>query len=267
MDIIEKFESIEAFRNTINSREVDDFHKDLQPSQTGSKDFTGTESYEEAERLLTEGDTKSASLIITEEKKRKATTRTTTTRNAIYNAPAGFVPNIPRLLAGNPNNMLNVRQQKYRNSKVITLIVNTSTPGSTDVKTMIKFGANVLSAVLDMEKKGYRFNIYVATTTKHRSTKNSSLLLVKIKDAGKPLNVTNCAYPLVNPSFFRRHIFRWFETNNNKTNDFCIGFCLDDKNKQNMLYKKALKQYVSISLEEHFYLTSDDMIQHICKQM
>ena len=40
---------------------------------------------------------------------------------------------------------------------------------------------------------------------------NYYYLLVRIKDSGKYLDTLRIAYPLVNPSFYRRHVFGYME--------------------------------------------------------
>ena len=63
-DFLEKFESISEFQRTINTREVHEFYKDILSSENATKTFTGTESYEEAENLLSYGDKSMAAQLV-----------------------------------------------------------------------------------------------------------------------------------------------------------------------------------------------------------
>ena len=63
-DFLEKFESISEFQRAINTREVHEFYKDILSSENATKTFTGTESYEEAENLLSYGDKSIAAKLV-----------------------------------------------------------------------------------------------------------------------------------------------------------------------------------------------------------
>lgn len=210
-DFLEKFESISDFQRAINSRETEEFYKERMSSEVGSKEFTNTESYEEAENLLSYGDKKAVAKLVECNGKRMNEAK----KNTIYNSPIGFVPNVPNYLSGRPDNMFAIKPQTYKSCKVLNVCVNSVTKCSVESEDILVFNKRLLNVVYTLEKQGYRLNLYVGTALYFEQTKNIGACFVKVKDSGKLLNVTNVAYPLCNVSFARRHMFKWTETANN----------------------------------------------------
>ena len=175
---------------------------------TKYRKFSGTENYTEADNLLKFGDDENAKKIQAAHANVKATPGTSE-RNRLYNSPCGFLPIVPRVLAGVPENMINIRKEEYRSTKVINVIYNTAVDYRVSAKEIIKTSASVASAINTLEKNGYRVNLYAANYDT-MSDKPVSIM-VKIKDAGQYFDGLRVAYPLVNPSFLRRHIFAVLE--------------------------------------------------------
>lgn len=207
-DFLEKFESISEFQRAINTRKVDRFYQNRLASINNGKEFTGTESYEEAENLLLHGDKSIAAKLVECNGKRENETK----KSIIYNSPVGFVPNIPNYLSGRPDNMFAVKTQTYKSCKVLNVCVNAITKCVVESEDILAFNKKLLNVVYTLEKRGYRLNLYVGATLYFECTNNVGACFIKVKDSGKLLNVTNVAYPLCNVSFARRHIFRWMET-------------------------------------------------------
>ena len=195
-DFLEKFESISEFQRAINTRKVDRFYQNRMASVNNGKEFTGTESYEEAEKLLSHGDKSIAAKLVECNGKRMNETK----KSTIYNSPIGFVPNIPNYLSGRPDNMFAVKTQTYKSCKVLNVCVNAITKCVVESEDILAFNKKLLNVVYTLKKRGYRLNMYVGAC------------FIKVKDSGKLLNVTNVAYPLCNVSFARRHMFKWMET-------------------------------------------------------
>lgn len=185
--------------------------KEYQRSAEESKKynkFAGTDSFTEADNLLKFGDEENAKKIQAAHANVKATPGVSE-RNRLYNSPCGFLPIVPRVLAGVPENMLNIRKEEYRSTKVINVIYNTAVDYRVSAKEIIKTSASVASAIKTLEKNGYRVNLHVANFVYMNST--PVYIAVKIKDAGQYFDGLRVAYPLVNPSFLRRHIFAVLE--------------------------------------------------------
>ena len=246
-DFLEKFESISAFQRAINSRETEEFYKERMSSKVGSKEFTNTESYEEAENLLSYGDKKAVAKLVECNGKRMNETK----KNTIYNSPIGFVPNIPNYLSGRPDNMFAIKTQTYKSCKVLNVCVNSAVSFKTGLKDIIAFNQKLLNVVYTLEKRGYRLNLYVGVVAEYAKSGNIGACFIKVKDSGKLLNVTSVAYPLCNASFLRRHFFKWVETNG-KTFAKSYG-CIAPRYKSEKVIKQLFRNTHNISL----IITSD----------
>ena len=246
-DFLEKFESISEFQRAINTREVHEFYKDILSSENATKTFTGTESYEEAENLLSYGDKSIAAKLVECNGKRMNEAK----KSTIYNSPVGFVPNIPNYLSGRPDNMFAVKTQTYKSCKVLNVCVNSAVSCNVTTKDIIAFNQKLLNVVYTLEKRGYRLNLYVGVVAEFSKSSNIGACFIKVKDSGKLMNVTNVAYPLCNASFLRRHFFKWVETNGKtfSRSHGCIAPRIESE--------KAIKQLFNRTKNISLIITSD----------
>lgn len=177
--------------------------------------FTGTESFEAAQELLDNGDTTLSRMIMEQAVSIKAKPKTGYMRsNGIVSGPQGFVPNIGAYLTGHPNNMVNIRQTFKPMSKVLSVVYNISAHCGITTNQMVSAASKVACAISTLEAKGYRINVYIsdyAVNCKSKAKNSAVGFLIKIKDAGKPLDPLRIAYPLANPSMARRHGFAFLE--------------------------------------------------------
>lgn len=265
-DVFERYESISEFVNTINARPVDPYYKDLMSShKTGEyrEKFTCTKSFEEADNLLMNGDLETAKKM---DAKARNIKQATGVKNTITRGPVGFVPNVPAYLSGNPNNMFFVRSQSYKSTKVINLVINSTISYDIDGDDLLTFGVRLLNIVVKLEAKGYRLNIYKSDISQYKdSGKNIGVLLVKIKDSGKPLNLTKVAYPLANPSFYRRHVFNWIEKSGN-TRSTGYGAVLYSSTSKAILAKHFTK-FVYIDTAESYADSEADLLNEVNRQL
>ena len=211
--IFNKFDSVEQFSTwlqvtpqTAKGKEFD-YSNEISKSNT---EFTGTKSFEEAQELLKYGDKVNADKITATIQKIKAQGKGNETRNKLYNSPCGFMPIVPKVLAGDPQNMLAIRKERYNSTKVLNIAYNVAVDCTRTTEDLIKTAAKVANVIASLEKNGYRVNLYAYSCGRDLKY-NYYSLLVKIKDSGKYLDTLRIAYPLVNPSFYRRHIFGYME--------------------------------------------------------
>ena len=211
--IFNKFNSVEEFSNWLQVTPQTAKGKEFDYSNETSKsntEFTGTESFDVAQKLLKYGDKVNADKIAATIRKIKAQGKGNETRNKLYNSPCGFMPIVPKVLAGDPQNMLAIRKERYNSTKVLNVAYNVAVDCTRTTEDLIKTAAKVANVIASLEKNGYRVNLYAYSCG--RDLKNNYYsLLVKIKDSGKYLDTLRIAYALVNPSFYRRHIFGYME--------------------------------------------------------
>ena len=208
--IFNKFDSLEAFSNWLQVTPQTEKGKEYNDSIKNSFSFTGTESFEVAQNLLKYGDKENADKINATIRKIKAQGKGNETRNSLYNSPCGFMPIVPKVLAGDPQNMLAIKKQKYNSTKVLNIAYNTTIGYQTSTEEIIETAAKVANVIASLEKNGYRVNLYAFSCGEGKRNTAYSLL-VKIKDSGKYLDTLRIAYPLINPSFLRRHILAYLE--------------------------------------------------------
>ena len=211
--ITNKFDSVEQFSNwlqiTPQTAKGKEFDSSNEISKYNTK-FSGTESFDVAQKLLKYGDKVNADKIAATIRKIKAQGKGNVTRNKLYNSPCGFMPIVPKVLAGDPQNMLAIKKQTYKSTKVLNIAYNVAVSCCITVDELTETAAKVANVIASLEKNGYRVNLY-AYACGMDIKGNYYSLLVKIKDSGKYLDTLRIAYPLVNPSFYRRHVFGYME--------------------------------------------------------
>ena len=213
--ITERFDSIEQFEKCLAQREVNESHKlgGRLDSQTGTFEFTGTWNYDEANNLLKYGDKESLKKL---EQLGLYETRTNI-RNykqvrRLYNSPVGFAANVPAYISGSPNSMINFRVEKQRQSTV-TILWDATVPYYTPKADIFRTAAQFMSAVMILEAKGIRVNIWVGCASTTSSGKGQIAgAFINVKRAERKLDLLRLVYPVTSPSFLRRHFLRWEET-------------------------------------------------------
>lgn len=174
------------------------------------KQFRGTTTYEEANGLLMYGDRDLAASIeaggVSQTRARiRANVQCIKTEASVV----GFMPHVPNFVAGVPLSMIDARRTT-RPSRSLSVVYVCSTNCGITTGEMIDAASKVLSAVMMIEASGTRVNLYSAGLITGHGAKIAAV--VRVKSSDKKLDVVRCAYPLVNPSFFRRHFFRFVET-------------------------------------------------------
>ena len=254
--IFNKFNSVEEFSNWLQSTPQTEKGKRYNYSANGSSRFTGTKNFEEAQNLLKYGDKVNADKIAATIRKIKAQGKGNETLNKLYNSPCGFMPIVPKVLAGDPQNMLAIKKQSYNSTKVINIAYNVAVDCTRTTEDLIETAAKVANVIASLERNGYRVNLYVYSCGMDLKFKYYSLL-VKIKDSGKYLDTLRIAYPLVNPSFYRRHVFGYMER--------LKGFNLNNTYGK-IVHEEGCKECLSINAcYLSYYLCSRKTEQEIAK--
>ena len=190
------------------------FRADSEDKSPSYKRFSGTESYEQANNLLLYGDRNLARRITeagtytTEAKIQKYMAKRTYTASVV-----GAVPHVANYVAGCPNTMIRI-QQTRQPQKVVTIGYCMTVSAFVDIEDMIRVAAEMVSAIMILEAKGIRVNYYTLNYNYANEGRAQHIIsnAIKIKSAGQKLDLLKMAYPMASPSMFRRHIFKFFET-------------------------------------------------------
>ena len=257
--IFNKFDSVEQFSNWLQVTPQTEKGKEYNDSIKNSFSFTGTESFEVAQNLLKYGDKENADKINATIRKIKAQGKGTETRNKLYNSPCGFMPIVPKVLAGDPQNMLAIKKQRYNSTKVLNVVYNTTVHGSVKKENILNVAAKIANVIASLEKNGYRINLYVFFAAKDcYKGKTEASCLIKVKDSGKYLDTLRIAYPLVNSSFLRRHLFAYLERLPEYVLEYNYGYVASDDNAQKYI---PLQKYSYLS----YYICSGKTEEEIAK--
>ena len=202
------FNSINEFVQYISSTpENKVFTNEVLASKTGSKDFTGTVSIQEAYDLLRNGwDDVSEKLYQKLKVEENSAAYAKQSRNVVR--VCGGSPVVPLYLNGIPNNMYS-RQNVMLKKKVITLNKSIEYNGGVHSTEILDESLKALSIVKKLESQGYRCNINVIFGC---FTYDKTIVAkIKVKSASEKLNISKLAFPLANPSMLRRLSFRFTE--------------------------------------------------------
>ncbi len=261
------YKSVTEFVNDLKNKPVNPIFSGSEESLSEDnyyKDFAGTESFAVAQDLLKYGDTdnmqkmSAAGLNVGSVKSIGSASRVQR-----YNNVVGFCPNVARYLQGAPDNMINIRRKIFKTSKVINVFFNLSVPGKTPASEIINTNVAFVNALLALESKGYRVNLYAGKSSFVRG--QMFLCAVKIKDSATFFDKKKIAYPLVNPSFLRRHMFRALETSGVTSKNWAYGYGYATTKSDDEEVKDALKQVgvncdTVVSLPDILGITSQDIL-------
>ena len=261
------YNSVTEFVNSIKDKEVNPLFQGVEASLYESKyytKFSSTENFTHAQNLLKLGDTDNM-------KKLSAAGLNVGTVKSIgsaprvqrYNSVVGFCPNVARYLQGAPDNMINVRRKIFKTSKVINVFFNISVCYKTNAKVIIQTNAAFVNALLALESKGYRVNLYAGESSCVKD--EYFICAVKIKDSATFFDKKKIAYPLVNPSFLRRHMFRALETSGVTYKDWQNSYGYrttknDNKTIKTGLQKVGVKCDTIVSLTDIIGMSSQEIL-------
>lgn len=206
--IYEHFDSLGRYLDTIQARKVNRvFSGHSLHSEDSDYSFTLTKSYEEANELARTGYKEGL------DKLKAANTKTRHMGSAQKALPmtsvVGFAPHVPNAIAGIPCSMITTQKVEQK-AKVISILYYMGGACHVNAKEFVEAGKNILNVIYTLELQGYRVALNVLTNFCENSER--ALCSVQIKHWRQPSNPLKISYPLIHPSFFRRHGFRWLET-------------------------------------------------------
>lgn len=175
----------------------------------GNSKWYQTKSYEEAQGLLENG--WNAKIGDMKKELEKFSLSITRERTVQYKNYAGFVPCIPNAIRGVPKTMYATKKVKTNKEKTLHIVLNSTGSQSNEGDVLMNAGLTVLKLSMVLNKVGVKTKIDVIP---FMSFKGNSYYgcSVNIKDYRQPFNLSKMAYPISHTSFFRRHGFRFIET-------------------------------------------------------
>ena len=254
--VYETFSSIAEFITKIGDRQTCAGMQEAALEVNSFRDdFTGTHTYDDATQLALYGDRDSMKKVQTCTTKMKAERKTSEqrTQNRVVRCVAGSRPCVPAAILGQPNSMYRRKNNKV-SRPVVNVFYNMAASCSVDAEEIVRAGAKLAQAIQIVERSGVRVNLFAGSAgTTHGQV---GTMYIKIKDSAKDFDLLRMSYILINPSFLRRHYFRWVETKSelNAKHWGCgHGRPLDEnelKNLQTEMKQKNIKCDCFISNEE-----------------
>lgn len=136
----------------------------------------------------------------------KATVSGEGKRFSFQNNIAGFAPVVPLALKGVPNSMIDMRMKPIK-AKVVDIYMDMTASASTSADDITEASKKVLSAVIELERQGYRFNLYVGSAY---CDDDADVLAIRVKAAEQPLDLKRISFPMTHTAFFRVIGFDWY---------------------------------------------------------
>ena len=231
--VFKKFDSVTELSDFIKKTPQTKEGKKYSASLKGSKSFCGTENFEEAENLLIYGDSENAENVrknieqITAglKGKNKSFKGAKTLSYSLKSSAVGFLPIVPKYLAGEPENMLTLHKVQNQTTKVLNVLVYIGALCDVTAEELNLCLCRILCAVFELEKDGFRVNLFAVSTASFKRGKDGVFgYSVKIKDSGQKIDLLKIAYSLCNPSSLRRHGFAVFERLDGSKLKVVLGF-------------------------------------------
>ena len=219
--IVKKFDSLSDYSRYLTKPVSALFMKyGNESSRTGSKGFTQTESWDEAEQLLKFGDKENLAKLQTKMVRQGLKGSGESKRTETYRSFVGYAPHVPSYISGQPKTMLRKRVIRTTNAKVLNVMYSPVAHGGIDAEDLLEASLAVMNFVSSLEKQGYKVNLYTIITSQKRN--QTVAQIVKIKASDDYTDLAKIVYPMVNPSFLRRHFFRFMEVTKEVTEkEFC----------------------------------------------
>lgn len=207
-----RFENINLLVSYLDNAKVSSAWRgeDEESQSTGNAGWYGYDTYEESRDKLLHGD-KELQQRLRGSEKLDMNIPCTGTRKQMCTGVVGFMPHVPNFLAGVPNDMIFVREKQVK-QKTITIVYNIACLGDSSGEEVTCASARIMSAIMSVERQGYRCNLFVASSQRQKQCGQRCGFVVKIKDSGQHIDTLKMALPMISPAMNRRFGFRFRET-------------------------------------------------------
>lgn len=215
------FDSITEFINYIDNTptNIDVWGRRELASQTGDYDFCKTRSLEEAKELCKYGYHENFEKLVELKNTLEKYIKMSNNKSRQYNFYVGYAPDVKAYLEGNPLSMLNKQNPKRKH---IDIYYNSAILGGVSTDEIYNRGAITLSLVEIFENMGFSVGLNIFTMSECDNQVHYAKF--NLKRSGERLNVQKLYFPLCNPSFFRRLVFRLREETPDITYPWTNGY-------------------------------------------
>ena len=218
---VREFSSLNDFETYITNTPLNDtFRWTKLASVSGSEDFTGTQSYEQAVEMFKNG---------WQSKAEELTKKLKVIQNQVIDAQVqkvifdvvGFQASVPRYLQGIPTNMVNKKLVPIK-QKIVTINKDISYNCGITTEQIVEASIQTLQLVKRIEAQGIRVNLNLIWGVK--ASGSNEIVKIRLKSANERVNISKLAFPLVHPSMLRRLCFRYLEVAPTITHGYLYGY-------------------------------------------
>ena len=218
---VREFSSLNDFETYITNTPLNDtFRWTKLASVSGSEEFTGTDSYEQAVEMFKNG---------WQSKAEELTKKLKVIQNQVIDAQVqkvifdvvGFQASVPRYLQGIPTNMVNKKLVPIK-QKIVTINKDISYNCGVTTEQIVEASIQTLQLVKKIEAQGIRVNLNLIWGVK--ASGSNEIVKVRLKSANERVNISKLAFPLVHPSMLRRLCFRYLEVAPTITHGYLYGY-------------------------------------------
>lgn len=175
-------------------------------SQSANSGFSGTKDYETADNMMLTGWTGGANKVNAVMLERASQFERVKKLALDY---VGAIPCVPAYLSGAPAHMVTIKQRQTK-KPIITIYFNIAATYDIKQEAIMLAASTLLNVIRGLERGGVGVNLYSGMSV-YSSACELVTFGVKIKNSSEPFNALNMAYPLIHPSFLRRHCFAYLE--------------------------------------------------------
>ena len=200
------FDSITEFLDYLDNTRINTHiwrNKKLKSEADNNYDFYKTHSLEEAKELCRYGDYKKFDKLVELKSTLEKYIKMSNKKSKQYNYYVGYAPDVKAYLEGNPLSMLD-RQNPKR--KHIDIYYNSAILSDVSAEQIFNRGAITLCIIEILENMGFSVGLNIFTM----SWENNQIHYAKfnLKKENERLNIQKLFFPMCNPSFLRRLVFR-----------------------------------------------------------
>ena len=221
MNVMEyDFDSITEFLDYIESAPISKGYKNSNlSSETGSYDFTKTNSLDEAKELIKYGYHENFEKLVGLKYSLEKYIKMSRMRGKQFNDYVGYAPDVKAYLEGSPLSMLNKKNQQRKH---IDIYFNASFLCYVSASEIFNRGAITLCLIEILENMGFSVDLNIFTMA--YCDDQIHYAKFNLKSNNERINIQKLYFPLCHPSFLRRLIFRLNEVSPNIKSSWTIGY-------------------------------------------